>query len=189
VPSFPDQTRHRKVQLAAGGAVTLLALVLVGWLLLRPAPAVPDGGTTPLAGSTRASAAQTTAVGPAATEEPGTAAAAPSTPAAQPAPALTVAPPTTATAGPLASVPGGAQVLFVGDGIDPSGTANDWSALAASTLGPRGRRCSGSCPHRSDPALTHPGPAPPVISGSRPPGAARLPDPDPADWHRATPCQ
>jgi len=46
-----------------------------------------------------------------------------------------VAPPTTATAGPLASVPGGAQVLFVGDGIDPSGAANDWSALAASTLG------------------------------------------------------
>jgi len=133
VPSFPDQSRHRKAQLAAGGAVALLALVLVGWLLLRPDPAVPDSGTTPRAGSTRVSAAQTPSASPAATGEPSTATSAPSTRAAQP--ALVVAPPTTATAGPLASVPGGAQVLFVGDGIDPSGAANDWSALTASTLG------------------------------------------------------
>lgn len=137
VPSFPDQSRHRKAQLAAAGAVTLLALVLVGWLLLRPDPAVPDGGTTPLAGSTRASAAQTPQLSPApttATSAP-PAATSPSDPTAQAVPALTVAPPTTATAGPLASVAGGAQVLFVGDGIDPSGAANDWSALTASTLG------------------------------------------------------
>lgn len=136
--SFPDQSRHRKVQLAGGGAVAALALALVGWLLLRPAPAVQDAGTTPLTASTGASALRTPSTGPA--EALTTATAAPTsteTPvggAPVSLPSLTVAPPTSTTADPGSSVAGGASVAFVGDGLDPSGAGNDWSALTASTL-------------------------------------------------------
>jgi hypothetical protein len=130
-------TRVRRVQIAATGALTVLALALVGWLLLRPAPPVAGAGSSPSAAAAGLTtsleqAAPTTApADPAASQTAAPAALAPAPSASV---TLTATPPTSATAGPEASVAGGAPVAFVGDGLDPAGAANDWSALAASAL-------------------------------------------------------
>lgn len=128
-------TRVRRVQIAATGVLTVLALALVGWLLLRPSAPVSGAGSSPEA----AAAGLTTSLEQSSPGAQPTDAASPSAPASlAPAPTstvtLTAAPPTSATAGQDASVPGGAPVAFVGDGLDPAGAANDWSALAASAL-------------------------------------------------------
>ncbi|TXR56279.1 SGNH/GDSL hydrolase family protein [Quadrisphaera setariae] len=132
-------TRARRVQIAATGVLTVLALALVGWLLLRPAAPVAGAGSSPEAAAaglttsleqTGASAAPTDAP----TDAAPSAAPASLAPAPEPSVTLTATTPTSTTAGPEASVPGGAPVAFVGDGLDPAGAANDWSALAASAL-------------------------------------------------------
>lgn len=133
-------TRVRRVQIAATGALTVLALALVGWLLLRPPAPVAGAGSSPsatAAGLTTsleqaapgASATDATASSSASSGAPASLAPAPTATAT-----LTATPPTSTTAGPDASVAGGAPVAFVGDGLDPAGTANDWSALAATAL-------------------------------------------------------
>ncbi|PWJ55160.1 hypothetical protein SAMN06264364_10481 [Quadrisphaera granulorum] len=117
----------RRVQIAATGVLALAAVALVGWLLFKPAPAVEGAGTAP-AGSVASvpvSGASTAQESNAAPEI---------LPSALPSPTLTATLPTSAAAGPEASVAGGAPVVFVGDGLDPAGTANDWSALAATAL-------------------------------------------------------
>ncbi|MBC3764000.1 SGNH/GDSL hydrolase family protein [Quadrisphaera oryzae] len=134
-------TRVRRVQIAATGALTVLALALVGWLLLRPPAPVAGAGSSPSATAAGLTTSlEQAAPGASATDASSSASSASSGAPASLAPAptatapLTATPPTSTTAGPDASVAGGAPVAFVGDGLDPAGTANDWSALAATAL-------------------------------------------------------
>lgn len=133
-------TRVRRVQIAATGALTVLALALVGWLLLRPPAPVAGAGSSPSATAAGLTTSlEQTAPGASATDATASSSASSGAPASlAPAPTatatLTATPPTSTTAGPDASVAGGAPVAFVGDGLDPAGTANDWSALAATAL-------------------------------------------------------
>lgn len=133
-------TRVRRVQIAATGALTVLALALVGWLLLRPPAPVAGAGSSPSATAAGLTTSlEQTAPGASATDATASSSASSGAPASlAPAPTatatLTATPPTSTTADPDASVAGGAPVAFVGDGLDPAGTANDWSALAATAL-------------------------------------------------------
>lgn len=135
-------SRTRLLQLATTGLLALVAVALVGWLLLRPAPAVEGAGTSPglaAAGSSASSSPSSSASSSATPSDPlaaqdGLTTPVPGATVAAPTGTLTAAAPTASTAAPAASVAGGVPVLFVGDGLDPSGAANDWSALAATAL-------------------------------------------------------